>query len=243
MTLAGFEAVQPAHVPSLVMKQDRPLTKHAIKSKATRDALLKAAEQIFARDGYERAQIDEIAQLSGRTRGAVYAQYKTKEQLFFAVQEQQIESAKAELQTLLSKIHAEDYAGKLAALREYYSNLREPRSGILDLELKLYALRHPESAAAWAERYTKIFAPGRFAEDFRLTQLPGHSKLSSRILALPAVKTALILAMEFLPDHLPKSEAKLLLKEIFDGLFPPESVRGSAPKKKARAVRKKAVGV
>jgi len=222
------------------MKQDKPLTKHAIKSKATRDALLKAAEQIFARDGYERAQIDEIAQLSGRTRGAVYAQYKTKEQLFFAVQEQQIEIAKAELQTLLSKVETEDYAGKLAALREFYSNLREPRSGILDLELKLYALRHPESATAWAERYTRIFAPGNFAKEFSLVQLPGHSKLSSRILALPAVKTALILAMEFLPDHLPQNEARVMLKEIFDGLFPPDTVRSSAPKKKARAGRKKA---
>lgn len=239
MTLAGFEAVQPAHVPSLVMKQDRPLTKHAIKSKATRDALLKAAEQIFARDGYERAQIDEIAQLSGRTRGAVYAQYKTKEQLFFAVQERQIETAKAEVQKLL--LETDDYAERLARLREYYSGLRDPRAGLLDLELKLYAIRHPESAASWAGRYTRTYGPGSFDAEFGLVQLPGRSRLNSRALALASLKTALILTMEFLPDHLPRSEAKLLLKEVFDGLFPPDTTRGSAPKKKARTIRKKTV--
>ena len=45
----------------------------------TRDLLLSAAEQIFARVGYEKAQVEEIAEAAGFSKGALYAHFKSKE--------------------------------------------------------------------------------------------------------------------------------------------------------------------
>ena len=51
----------------------------------TRDLLLSAAERVFAHRGYEKAQLEEIAQASGFSKGALYAHFKSKEDLFLAL--------------------------------------------------------------------------------------------------------------------------------------------------------------
>ena len=50
--------------------------KHELKTRETRTLFLQAAETIFVRDGYEGAELGEIAALAGRTKGAIYAQFK-----------------------------------------------------------------------------------------------------------------------------------------------------------------------
>src|SRR5260221_13177568 len=54
----------------------------------TRRKLLAAAETIFARDGFEAARLEDIAAGAGYTRGAFYANYGGKEEIFFALLEQ-----------------------------------------------------------------------------------------------------------------------------------------------------------
>ena len=219
------------------MKNTKAPTKHQLKSEATRTALLKAAGTIFARDGYERAQIDEIAKESGRTRGAVYAQYKTKEQLFFAVQEHRIEVATQDINTAFSKVDGDDYHGRWEIIRKYFSGLQDEQSALLDLELKLYGLRHPEAVKTWRERYNKLFPVTSFSESLGLIQKPGRSKLESRVTALSALKGGLLLSMEFLPEQLPPKDVKLILQEVFEGLFHEDEVPqpSSKPKPKKAA--------
>ena len=53
----------------------------------TRDALLDAAAQVFARRGFNGASLDEIAETAGFTRGAIYKHFADKEDLLFAVSE------------------------------------------------------------------------------------------------------------------------------------------------------------
>ena len=207
-----------------LMKPAKAPTKHQQKSEATRAALLEAAEIIFARDGYERAQIDEIAKLSGRTRGAVYAQYKTKEQLFFAVQEQRIDDAVRHSQAALSKMGSASQLERLGAVRETFADVGEARVAFLEIELKLYAIRHPEAGKDWHDRFIRLFQAETFAEEFGLKREPGRSKIESRYTALSALKSGLMLALFFLPDRLTPKEATLILKEVFDGLFPPSSI-------------------
>jgi AcrR family transcriptional regulator len=221
-----------------VMKNSTLLNKHQMKSEATRTALLQAAEAIFARDGFERAQIDEIAKESGRTRGAVYAQYKTKEQLFFALQEQRIEAAMNEFESLTAAIEKDDYKARLDMLKEYYSGLQDAHAAILDLELKLYALRHPESMVEWSERYRRIIPADKFAKNFGLKQEPGRSQVKSRVLALAALKSGLILATYFQPDQLGPKETKLLLSEVFEGLFPTKLIAEQPAKRAGRKPKK-----
>ena len=214
------------------MKRTKPPSKHRIKSEATRTALLRAAEEIFARDGFERAQIDEIAKKSGRTRGAVYAQYKTKEQLFFALIEQRMETAVREFTQLTAETKEDDFAGRLTALRGYFSEPKDPMGGILELELKLYALRHPEAMAELRSRYEQLYPKKDRGKYFGVEQESGRSRVDNRILALGALRSGLMLSMLFQPNVFTTKEVRFLLGELFDGLFP-EVLKGSAmPSKK-----------
>lgn len=206
------------------MKNTKGPTKHQLKSEATRTALLEAAERIFARDGYEKAQIDEIAKASGRTRGAVYAQYKTKEQLFFAVQEHRIEVATQHVENDFAKLKDDDYPARWDIFRKYFSSVQDEQSNLLDLELKLYGLRYPDAAKEWRERYNQLFPVTAFTDSIGLLQKPGRSKLESRVRALSALKSGLLLSMRFSPEQLPPKEVKLILQEVFEGLFPKNEV-------------------
>jgi AcrR family transcriptional regulator len=51
----------------------------------TRDVLIAAATEVFARRGFDGASLEEIAETAGFTRGAIYKHFDGKEDLFFAV--------------------------------------------------------------------------------------------------------------------------------------------------------------
>ena len=51
----------------------------------TRAELLDAAAKVFSERGYEGASVAEIAERAGRTTGAIYAHFPTKEALFLGV--------------------------------------------------------------------------------------------------------------------------------------------------------------
>src|SRR5579871_6322937 len=68
--------------PAFEKKQERAI--------ATRKALTAAARKIFAGKGFEPASVEEIAAAAGKTRGAFYANFKNKEDVFFAIFEEDI---------------------------------------------------------------------------------------------------------------------------------------------------------
>jgi TetR/AcrR family transcriptional regulator len=54
----------------------------------TRLAILAAAVEVFARKGYEKATIDEVASRASIAKGTVFYNFKSKEDIFFAIIEQ-----------------------------------------------------------------------------------------------------------------------------------------------------------
>src|ERR1700730_14878841 len=68
------------------------LSKQQLRTRETHSRLLNAAEQVFVRDGYEGAQLDEIAAMARRSKGAVYTHFKSKEDLFLALFEHRTRS-------------------------------------------------------------------------------------------------------------------------------------------------------
>src|SRR3954451_15899385 len=55
------------------------------KQERTREALLRAASRLFCRRGLEGTSVDEAAGAAGYTKGALYANFKSKEELFLVM--------------------------------------------------------------------------------------------------------------------------------------------------------------
>jgi AcrR family transcriptional regulator len=69
------------------------MTRQAERLEATRTAIVKAASDLFGRQGYEDTSVDEIAVAAGVAKGAVYHHFASKERLFETV----LKAATAEL--------------------------------------------------------------------------------------------------------------------------------------------------
>lgn len=133
------------------------LSRQRARTETTRKKLLAAAEKTFARDGFEAARLEDIASLAGYTRGAFYANFKTKEDIFLALLEQWVGRRIAEVTALLAQ--QETPAMRLRALREHYAQIaKDRRLALLSLEFKLFAIRHPEAHARLRARQRPLRA-------------------------------------------------------------------------------------
>lgn len=110
----------------------------------TREYLLRAAAQVFAERGFHEATLDEVAAAAGYTKGAVYSNFKNKEDLFLALLEDAYARDMAAIKKTLeaSDVPPEarlgDFVQMMRGEMEYVPNL-----GALYLEFHLYALRNP----------------------------------------------------------------------------------------------------
>src|SRR5476649_1930069 len=83
----------------------------------TRRHLLEAAAIVFARDGFHGATLDDVAATAGFTKGAVYSNFKSKDDLFLALLDDRIERQFAiALEVLDSGSH--ETAEQLPRIRE-----------------------------------------------------------------------------------------------------------------------------
>jgi AcrR family transcriptional regulator len=143
--------------------------KHELRTRETRERLLQAAEKIFVRDGYEAAELGEIATLAGRTKGAIYAQFESKEDIFLALIESRAVQYRTEMYELLAASTSVEQDQK--AFRQFGLKLSEDQSWLLLLlEFKLFAIRHPE-----AKKRYQDFLVSRISikQENRLSQILG----------------------------------------------------------------------
>jgi AcrR family transcriptional regulator len=193
---------------------------------ATRRKLLSAAKQIFAQQGFEAARLEDIAAGAGYTRGAFYANFEDKEEIFFALLEEWVRE-RIESITAALRRHT-DPLEKLAALRKHYAEVATDRRLVLiSLEFKLFALRHPEAHARLRNRHRRIRASwGKLFYEL-LEALGGKLPVKG-----PAVSTCLAaLAHGLLLEHLvdPKtlsdSDVRHMLGLFFDSIFQVDTAR------------------
>lgn len=192
--------------------------KHQQKAEATRRKLLKSAQRIFARDGFEAARIEDIAAEAGHSRGAFYAHFAQKEDLFFALVEEQAQKHREHMRSVLEKCASDEE--RLEALRTYYANRVSDRQwSILVLEFKLYALRHPKLRAKLAKMYRSIRLKMKWDGLERIwpEQLRcSAEEVDVRKLALHVMLNGFALERAYDPTSLPEAEVAELLRKLFD---------------------------
>ena len=196
-------------------------SRQQLRIRETQARLLDAAEEIFVRDGYGGAQLDEIATMAGRSKGAVYTHFKSKEDLFLALFEHRTRSYIERLVNSLRRCSNREQS--LEAFRDFYVGLVRDRVWpILTLEFKLYALRHPESK----ERLRKVFELSKTSKDGgtdeqlfgKLTRLEKTDN-DLALIALGPIVSGLILESQFEPEALSEKGLRRILGRIFDALF------------------------
>lgn len=75
------------------MTTEAPLeTKKRRSREETRQRLLDAALEVFARNGFERATVDEIVREAGFSKGAFYVHFETKEDLFWEMLQERMDA-------------------------------------------------------------------------------------------------------------------------------------------------------
>jgi AcrR family transcriptional regulator len=111
----------------------------------TREYLLQAAGQVFAERGFHGATLDEVAARAGYTKGAVYSNFKNKDDLFLALLEQGYNREQAALHKTLegSDVPPEERLGDFVALIDTELGTVPEGWGVLYLEFTLYAMRNP----------------------------------------------------------------------------------------------------
>jgi AcrR family transcriptional regulator len=179
----------------------------------TRDLLLRAAEQIFARVGYEKAQVDEIAEAAGFSKGALYAHFKSKEELFLALNKAKTAIYQVKLRRALDSAPTRE--GKIAAFRSFYIDLSKERDwALIVLEVKLFITRNPEAR----ERLRQIDEHAGDSIEGALTGLFGNSARAAGE-ALGGIFSALVLEAVLEPHVLPERKVRPMLGTIFDALL------------------------
>jgi AcrR family transcriptional regulator len=68
----------------------------------TRRCLMRSASKLFAERGLQHASIDEVAEDAGYTKGAFYANFASKEELFLAMLDERFAERLAEIERVLA---------------------------------------------------------------------------------------------------------------------------------------------
>jgi AcrR family transcriptional regulator len=124
----------------------------------TREDLVAAAERLFVANGFHATTVDAIAAAAGYTKGAVYSNFASKEDLFLAVYERRVDAAVQASERLLAEL------GTVAGI-EQAAAAGASRKGRDDgwlavfLEFWSHVLRHPELGERFARLHARIQAP------------------------------------------------------------------------------------
>jgi AcrR family transcriptional regulator len=193
----------------------------------TRQELLSAAEACFVSRGFHASSVDQVAERAGYTKGAVYSNFASKEDLFFAVYERRVEQVLTEVVPGLRQAGAERAFDQLAAGALHR---RDPDDGwrAVFFEFWAHVVRHPELRERFAAIHVRFLEPlaeavRQLAEDRGLT-LPSDVTASQVAVAWYAMEVGLNLERLTQPQTADRALARrmgrLLLDAVLDGTRP-----------------------
>jgi AcrR family transcriptional regulator len=191
----------------------------AEKREANRERILRAAREVFGKRGFHGATIEEIADEAGLSNGAIYYNFDSKGDLFFALLEERMDERIRHLRRTLT---AREAGGRDLGLadeaRHATRSLKESRDWrLLVLEFVAHAARTPSLAPRLAEHKRKFRTTLAELLAGRPTERGTDPPISANDLALAATALANGLAVEELSD--PGSVPDDLLGDLLASLL------------------------
>ena len=122
----------------------------------TRARLMRSAASVAAERGLERASLDAVAEHAGFTKGAVYANFASKEELFLAMLDARFAERAAELDRILSTEADPDSQAREAAAGFIAAIESEPEWERLFFEFAVYAARNEDFRVELVARYRSM---------------------------------------------------------------------------------------
>jgi AcrR family transcriptional regulator len=135
-----------------VQGTDAAVSRQALRSERTRTALLTAAEKIFARDGFEASRIEDIAAEANRSRGAFYANFASKTEVFLALRSRAARRRAREVKERIDRVSGVQ-ARYDAIIHYLLEQICDSQTLPLQIEFKLFALRHPDLLPELSEKH------------------------------------------------------------------------------------------
>ena len=132
------------------------------KQQRTRKSLLSAAAKLFCQEGLEGASVEQVVQEAGYTKGAFYANFKSKEELFLVMLD-------------------ERFAEELERLDRALAGTQEP---LAEAEAAAADFIHFASDEQWPRLYFQFVAHAARDEEFRQELATRHQAMRERLTEL-----------------------------------------------------------
>jgi AcrR family transcriptional regulator len=206
----------------------------------TREELVEAADRLFTTNGFHATSVDAVADAAGYTKGAVYSNFASKEDLFFAVYERRVDRRAADIEATFAG--GETAYDGLERLIAGLAKRRDDGWLAAFFEFWAHVLRHPELRGRFAEVHRRGLGPvARSLEsvaDERGERLPEEPlKLATaRLAMLTGLQLERLTQPELVDEGLFVRMMRLAMDEGGrDGLpdQAPTGLRARAPRKQA----------
>jgi AcrR family transcriptional regulator len=196
----------------------------------TRSSLMEAAAKVFARRGLQRASIDEVAAEAGYTKGAFYANFRSKEDLFLAMLDERFATRLSEVERRTETDEAPEEQARLAGADFGRAIAADPEWERLFFEFATHAARDERFREELVTRYRSL---RRRIEDVYRRRMDREGLPEPPVpldqVALMTFAMANGMALEKLlePEAVPDELYGTMLMIFFSGLR--ALVEGSAP--------------
>ena len=209
--MSGAATKRPRRAPTRVERQAR-----------TRTGLIDAAERLFTGEGFHATSLDEVADEAGYTKGAVYSNFESKEDLFFAVYERRVERFLPRAERTLAE-SSDVGEALLSVTAEHRARREREQDGWLAvfLEFWTHVLRHPEHRARFAAIHNRYLEPfvatmERWADEHEIALPLGARPLT---VAVTVMATGLGLERLTQPEAIDADLAVQVQRLWLDGLL------------------------
>jgi AcrR family transcriptional regulator len=189
----------------------------------TRARLIDAAATVFARRGLHHASIDDVAEEAGFTKGAFYANFASKEELFLAMLDERFAARLEEIERVTAGDEAPEEQARQAGSDFSRAISADPEWERLFFEFAAHAGRNEDFRKELVKRYRDL--RGRIADLYRRRierdaemDTPSQEELDRVALMTFAIVNGMALEKMLEPDAVDDELYGTMLMIFFTGL-------------------------